>query len=1142
MRFLRLVSFGFFLFGMLTSASAQWTSQSITLTPGWNAVFLTVQPEPRDADTVFSNIPAESVWDWQRISFNPQFIDDMNQLIPQSGEWATWYPVGHAKRPLSNLLEVRGGRPLLIYLNGISTVNWQVTGTATRPLNQWLPSGFTLTGFHVESPGAPTFASYFANSAAHVGTPASSTRPIVRSLDSSGRWVVISSTSTIQPGKAYWVETLNASTYAGPLAVSPPSTLGVQYGLDGTELDITFDNSNSTGNRTVNLKLLSSLVKPAAAQSFRPVAGDVRLSFRDFANIGQDVVAPRWVPFDSPMSITVEPGVSKVLRLAVRRADFLPPVDSTGAFALYQSLLEVREGGVRQLIPVTAMKSFSSSATSNRTGLWVGTVTVNSVNWIGGVSPRIKEANPNFNGSDRNTPRPTNSEFNFRVIMHVDSRGTSRLLQKVMQVWENGQYQPDPVNPGLLLPSVPGQYRLFTDEEKAQLYVGTALRDGTMTARRISTPIFGIHEPITMTTSGGVFGDGGAAVAATVTTGYDDPISPFKHLFHPQHDNFTSDYQGKLPVGTESWNLDRDVRLAFTSTHPFNQVSPQYGDSELGGDYTETIRGISRQELKVAGKFLLHRASNTSAINVTSSTLVVGSTTAPIVTDPTSSAITTEQATAGAVVTSDGGATITDRGIVYAATDINSDPLIGGLGVTKVAKTGTTGAFTVILTGLLPGKTYSFNAYATNSQGTSYTSVATFTTLSTDANLSSLALSSGTLSPAFASATTNYTASVANETTSITVTPTRAQANATIQARVNGGAYASVSSGSASAALALNEGSNTVDVLVTAQDGVTTKTYTVTVTRMAAPTVTTPTATSITGTGATLGGNVTSDGGATITERGVVYSTTANNNNPLIGGTGVTKAIATGTTGVFTSAVTGLTKGTAYSYKAYAINSQGTSYSVLGSFVADSTSLQLLFENNATGVAGETPTTSSGLSYAAGVNGQGAVLGNPNQLRYLRSENIDPRQGTLEFWIKPQWAGNDGLTHSILKMGGGGGMLFGKDGANNLRCIFNRFSANSQPEVGTSINVSAWQAGVWRYVAFTWGGGQLRLYVNGVLQASTAVASLPDIDAAITTFQIGGDESGDYISATIDELRLSSEPLTAQEIQQTYSNRPAGIP
>jgi hypothetical protein len=113
------------------------------------------------------------------------------------------------------------------------------------------------------------------------------------------------------------------------------------------------------------------------------------------------------------------------------------------------------------------------------------------------------------------------------------------------------------------------------------------------------------------------------------------------------------------------------------------------------------------------------------------------------------------------------------------------------------------------------------------------------TVISGDANLSGLVLSSGTLSPTFASGTTAYTANVSNATSTITVTPTRNEPNATIQVRVNGDSYATVTSGTASSSLALNVGSNTVDVVVTAQNGSTTKTYTITVTRAIPPTSTT---------------------------------------------------------------------------------------------------------------------------------------------------------------------------------------------------------------------------------------------------------------------------------------------------------------
>ncbi len=106
---------------------------------------------------------------------------------------------------------------------------------------------------------------------------------------------------------------------------------------------------------------------------------------------------------------------------------------------------------------------------------------------------------------------------------------------------------------------------------------------------------------------------------------------------------------------------------------------------------------------------------------------------------------------------------------------------------------------------------------------------------SNDANLAALTTTAGALTPAFAAGTTSYTASVPNATTSVTVTPTRAQSGATIQARANGSAYLSVASGSASSALALNVGTNPIDVKVTAEDGTTVKTYTITVARAATP-------------------------------------------------------------------------------------------------------------------------------------------------------------------------------------------------------------------------------------------------------------------------------------------------------------------
>ena len=99
---------------------------------------------------------------------------------------------------------------------------------------------------------------------------------------------------------------------------------------------------------------------------------------------------------------------------------------------------------------------------------------------------------------------------------------------------------------------------------------------------------------------------------------------------------------------------------------------------------------------------------------------------------------------------------------------------------------------------------------------------------STDAYLSKLKVTTATLSPVFAFKTLAYTSGVPNATSSVTVTPTLLDVTASV--KVNGTAVANKT---ASGPIALAVGSNAITIKVTAQDGVTAQTYTVTITRAA---------------------------------------------------------------------------------------------------------------------------------------------------------------------------------------------------------------------------------------------------------------------------------------------------------------------
>ena len=88
----------------------------------------------------------------------------------------------------------------------------------------------------------------------------------------------------------------------------------------------------------------------------------------------------------------------------------------------------------------------------------------------------------------------------------------------------------------------------------------------------------------------------------------------------------------------------------------------------------------------------------------------------------------------------------------------------------------------------------------------------------------------------------------------------------------------------------------------------------------ALPTVTTKDATNITGTNATVGGNITNDGGSLITEAGIVYSTTS--------GVDTTKTRIRNYTisGNYSVTLPNLALLTRYYNRAYEINKKGIIY------------------------------------------------------------------------------------------------------------------------------------------------------------------------------------------------------------------------
>jgi uncharacterized repeat protein (TIGR02543 family) len=143
-------------------------------------------------------------------------------------------------------------------------------------------------------------------------------------------------------------------------------------------------------------------------------------------------------------------------------------------------------------------------------------------------------------------------------------------------------------------------------------------------------------------------------------------------------------------------------------------------------------------------------------------------------------------------------------GITISAVKNHSEATVSGTGNKNLSVGANTFSVSVTAQDGVTQKTYTVTVNRASS------------TASSDATLSSLTVSAGNLSPAFNANTTVYTVSVANSVSSITISAAANHAGATV---------------SGAGSKSLNVGANTFNVVVNAQDGVTQKTYTVTVTR-----------------------------------------------------------------------------------------------------------------------------------------------------------------------------------------------------------------------------------------------------------------------------------------------------------------------
>jgi uncharacterized protein (TIGR02145 family) len=274
--------------------------------------------------------------------------------------------------------------------------------------------------------------------------------------------------------------------------------------------------------------------------------------------------------------------------------------------------------------------------------------------------------------------------------------------------------------------------------------------------------------------------------------------------------------------------------------------------------------------------------------------------------------VTYTTAVSGGSITNDGGASVISKGICWNTSDnptISNNKTTDGAGLD---------AFTSNITQLAPNTLYYVKAYATNSGGTGYGNQQTFTT----SQIAVPVLTTSditTITQTTATAGGNITDEKGGSVTtrgvcwSISENPTITD-NKTSDGSGTGSFTSSITGLSGNTKYYIRAyATNSAGTQYGNQLSFTTNPL--------PPIVTTSTISAIKITSAKSGGSVTNNGGAVITEYGLVWSTSLNpttaDNQDAIGG-----AI----TGTYSCNMEFLTQNTTYHVRAYATNSAGTSY------------------------------------------------------------------------------------------------------------------------------------------------------------------------------------------------------------------------
>jgi len=541
----------------LPSLYASHVRETLTLTKGWNAVYLESTPDAASCADFFAGLPVVSVGAYVSDAYSDtrQYRSDGTVIEQKPVSYLTWY-ANDASATANSLVSLVGGTTYLVYSTGNCTKTFD--GVPVSPRMSWREASDDGTGLmNLGAPSLPadtevSLADYYAEGPVGANGKAwqvggeKKDAPTFLSLAFMGK------KAKLHAGKGYMLTSERTVDWPGVVGLRAPGG-AVSFDESATVAAASLENFGTT----THVFRVSVERSSLDAEEFPPL-------FRQLERT-DPLVEPGWtnVTAGGAWEVELESGASRQVKLGLDRG----AVTSGRNYAAVLKVCDLGRSQMQVRLPVTVSTNAASAySAAYPAGLWIGRLLLTGV--AQGTNVTTSAA--------AGTMKPT-------VILHVDDQPghAVTLLQQVSVAQDTN-----------------GVTRLFRSFASAKRVSKAARRYSSLIVDPAAAPLKGA-------------GTLGEKIEFAYAVAADSDCNPFRHAWHPDHDGVNANYDGM--ASDELWATTNTVTFFWKDADgkPLYEPSPR-GDSL--GYVRWRIDGLKTDPVIIDGAFALERVLNNSKL------------------------------------------------------------------------------------------------------------------------------------------------------------------------------------------------------------------------------------------------------------------------------------------------------------------------------------------------------------------------------------------------------------------------------------------------------------------------------------------------------------------------------------------------